>query len=493
MRDLPIASLADFSPLPEGSAQYSLAFIEAQGAIKLREKDGELLIGLKAEADAAIADTLANYHRRLKVGFRAVDASELAAYLGSKGAEGLPAGEGARGGAGRIALDRHESDAPIVNLVNSLCIEGIRCGASDIHIEAQSEAVRVRHRIDGFLRTARSLDLGRFAAVSSRIKIMAGLDIMESRLPQDGRMSVDIGDYRVDLRVSVVPVASGESIVLRIFNGSSSPLAIDALGFDPRQLLVARGMLKRTNGLVLVTGPTGSGKTTTLNAMLRILSSDSLKIITIEDPIEYLLEGVNQIQTNERIKLGFDTILRRVLRQDPNVIMVGEIRDQATAELAIRAALTGHLVLSTLHAKDCVSAVARLRDLGVEPYLLASVLQGTLAQRLVRRICPSCARSREPDPAELRLLKKYALGPRALSYGAGCEDCAGTGFRGRMVISESFAMDRDLEEAISRDEGSARLRALLGRRGSATIADDGMAKAAAGATTISEIEREVAL
>jgi type II secretory ATPase GspE/PulE/Tfp pilus assembly ATPase PilB-like protein len=493
-------AIGDFSPLPEGKSQYSYDFIESHGAIKLRESPEELWIGLAADADAAIADTLANFHRKQKVHFRAIDRAELSAYLGAKvaaldaaGALSAASPSAAMGDEERITLDRLANDAPVVNLVNSLCIDGIRGGASDIHIEAQSDVVRVRYRIDGLLRTARTLDKARFAAISSRIKIMANLNIMERRLPQDGRMSVDLGGDAVDLRVSVVPVARGESIVLRLFSKSSSPLTIDRLGFDPSQLALIERMLKAPYGLVLVTGPTGSGKTTTLNAMLRLLSSESLKIITIEDPIECLLEGVNQIQTNERIGLGFDTILRRVLRQDPNVIMVGEIRDSATAELAIRAAMTGRLVLSTLHTNDSLSAIPRLRDMGIGSHLIASVLKGALAQRLVRRVCPSCKSERAATSAEIELLGKYGFRRTTASFGAGCESCGGSGYRGRIVISESYSVEDELEELILREESAARLSSFMEKRGMATIACDGMAKAAAGTTTMSELEREVSL
>ncbi len=489
------ASLEEYRPLPEGRDRYSLDYIRANGALKLKDEGGELRIGLGPGARPGIADALANFHRDRRVSFLAIDGAELAAYLGAKGAESLPAGDGSaasRGGLS-IAIDATSSDAPVVNLVNALCIEGIRGGASDIHIEARSDAVRVRHRVDGFLRTARSLDPARFAAISSRIKIMAGLDIMESRMPQDGRMSLDIGGRRLDLRVSVVPVAAGESIVLRLFNASGAPMRLESLGLEPGRLALIEDWIGRSQGLVLVTGPTGSGKTTTLNAMLRALAGDSLKVVSIEDPIEELVEGVNQIQTNERIGLGFDAILRRVLRQDPNVIMVGEIRDSATAELAIRAALTGHLVLSSLHTKDSVSAIARLLDLGVGPKLLAAVLVGTMAQRLVRRVCPACAREREADPREAALLARYGLGAKALAYGTGCRECAGTGFRGRLVVSEAFSTDSELEAAIARGEGGPRLRETAAVKGMATMARDGIEKAAAGATTIAEIEREVPL
>lgn len=497
MRDFEAVAIGDFLPLPEGKAQYACDFIESQGAIKLKEAPGELWIGVARDADEAVVDTLAIFHRNAELHFKAVDRAELTAYLGKRVGEEPPGGPDSAGSAPgddeRVLLDHLASDAPVVNLVNSICIEGIRSGASDIHIEAQSAALRVRYRIDGFLRTVRTLDKRRFEAVSSRIKIMANLNIMERRLPQEGRISVDLGGDSVDLRVSVVPVAGGESIVLRLFNRSSSPLTLDRLGFEEGELNLVRRMLDTPSGLLLVTGPTGSGKTTTLNAMLRAVSSESLKVITIEDPVEYLLDGVNQIQTNERIELGFDTILRRVLRQDPNVIMVGEIRDTATAELAVRAAMTGHLVLSTLHTNDSASVVPRLRDMGIASYLIASVLRGAVAQRLVRRTCPSCRAEREATPAEIGLLRKYGYEARALACGSGCDACGGSGYRGRIVLSEAYAADQELAELILRDERVAALSAHLRGRGMRPMTRDGMAKAVLGLTTISELEREVAL
>jgi general secretion pathway protein E/type IV pilus assembly protein PilB len=495
MSEFERAAIEDYLPLPGKGSQYARDYIEANGAIKLREDGEALWIGLVqgADADGAVSESLRNFHRGRKLHFRKIDKAELAAYLGKEDGETAPAGaEKARAEeAPRIELDRLANDAPIVNLVSSICIDGIRGGASDIHIEALSDAGRVRYRIDGFLRTVRSFDKAKLAAISSRIKVMANLDIMERRMPQDGRMSVDIGGDRVDLRVSIVPAAGGESIALRLFNKSSSPLTLDRLGFAAGQFELVGSMIAKPYGLVLVTGPTGSGKTTTLGAMLRLIASESVKVVSIEDPIEYLIDGVNQIQTNERIRLGFETILRRVLRQDPNVIMVGEIRDSATAELALRAAMTGHLVLSTLHTNDSLSVIPRLRNLGIEPYLIASVLRGAIAQRLVRRVCSDCRRERAATKAEAALLRKYGFGGKKLVSGEGCEACGGSGYRGRVLVSESFAVDRELGEMIARDERSSALAAYLAERGMESLARDGMTKATSGLTSLAEIEREL--
>jgi type II secretory ATPase GspE/PulE/Tfp pilus assembly ATPase PilB-like protein len=490
-------AIADFAPLPAGAAQYPLEYIEARGALKLKEEEGLVHIGLVPGVPQSVIRSLSNFHAGAKVLFHEIDRAELSSYLDEKAAEGVEPGDSASEGRpprdDRILLDALADDAPIVNLVNSICIEGIRAGASDIHIEALGERMRVRYRIDGALRTARTMEGGRFAALSSRIKIMANLNIMERRLPQDGRISVLVGERTVDLRVSIVPIVRGESIVLRLFDNSGLRLSLEELGFAEDHVALIRRLLKIPHGLVLVTGPTGSGKTTTLNAMLREISSERLKIITIEDPVEYLVEGLSQIQTNDQIKLGFDTILRRVLRQDPNVIMVGEIRDSVTAELAVRAALTGHLVLSTLHTGGSLSVIPRLRNMGIESYLIASVLQGAIAQRLVRKVCPSCARRMPLTAAEAEIFRAHGIAADSLFEGSGCELCRGTGCRSRTAVAEMFCMDSALEEMILRDERVARIAEHLKAEGMRSLAQDGLLKAASGLTSLRELETEVAL
>ncbi len=495
MTDLVKVAIEDYLPLPFGPEQYPPEFSDRCGAIKLRESDDIVEIGVADGAEAEVLETLRNFHRGKRVDFRSLDRTELAGYLG-KTAAALQDGGSQHAESrerSRIFLDQLASDAPVVNLVNSLLIDGIRASASDIHIEAAREVARVRYRIDGVLRTAATMDPSKLPAVASRIKIMANLNIMERRQPQDGRISVHIGDESVDLRVSIVPVAGGESLVLRLFNRSGKPRLLDSLGFSADDVLRIRGFLKIPHGLILVTGPTGSGKTTTLNAMLRELVSDERKIIAIEDPVEYLIDGVNQIQTNESIGLTFETILRRVLRQDPNVIMVGEIRDQATAELAVRASLTGHLVLTTLHTNTSAAAVTRLRNMGLEPYLIGSVLRGVIAQRLVRTICPNCSRERPALDAEKELFKKNGFDVKRLSEGVGCEACGKTGYQGRTLVAESFSMGGELEELISRGCSTAELSDRLTATGMRGLAKDGLAKAMIGATTLSELEREVSV
>ncbi len=368
----------------------------------------------------------------------------------------------------------------MVNLVNSLMIEAIRKGASDVHIESLAEETRVRYRIDGVLQTVTRLEKARFAAVSSRVKIMANLNIMERRLPQDGRISVHLGDGLYDVRVSIVPIVDGESLVLRLFNTEGVPRGLEELGIDGRSIQVLRELVAHPHGLVLATGPTGSGKTTTLNALLREIAVDTVKVITIEDPVEYRIEGVDQIQTNERIGLTFDSLLRRVLRQDPDVIMVGEIRDTPTAELSLRAALTGHLVLSTLHTNDSVSVIPRLRNMGVEPYLLAAVLRGALAQRLVRKVCRGCAQPVQPDAREKKLLEEGGLPTDGLARGVGCDACGRTGYKGRTAVVEVFRSDERVEEMILKGERLPVLTDYLTSQGFRSLARNGLALAASG-------------
>ncbi len=376
--------------------------------------------------------------------------------------------------------------------MNGIVIEAIRLEASDIHFECFADQMIVRYRLDGSLGTVRRLDKESAPAVSTRIKIMANLNILERRLPQDGRITVRLGEDAVDMRVSVVPTAGGESLVLRLFNKKRTPLTVDQLGLSPedRDLLV--GIAGAPNGLVLVSGPTGSGKTTTLNAIMQHIRSDALKIISIEDPIEYLIDGVNQIQANERIGLTFDSILRRVLRQDPNIIMVGEIRDAQTAELAVRAALTGHLVFSTLHTKDSVSVIARLRNMGIPPYLIAAVLRGSAAQRLVRRVCQDCRHEVAPTEAQRELLAGHGLAGGPLWKGAGCRSCHGTGYRGRTGLFELYRSDAALEEMIASCERDTVITEHLLGAGMRPILVDGLAKALRGATTLVEVQKATA-
>jgi type II secretory ATPase GspE/PulE/Tfp pilus assembly ATPase PilB-like protein len=459
-------SISQYQPLPEGSAQYPVEFIETQGIIKLKEDEEGLEIGITGKAREEIRDSLRNFHRK-PVRFIPIGTMELSAYLGKQ--FGDPGDAEFRDpplpGEDPLLLDKLANDAPIVNLVNSICLEAIHSGASDIHLEAGHETVRVRYRIDGVLRTVRTLEPNRFPAVSSRIKIMANLNILERRQPQDGRITVSLGNGQADLRVSIVPVQTasggGESIVLRILGRKAAASSLEELGLAADQLEGLRRLLSLPYGLILMTGPTGSGKTTTLNTMLKELVSDRVKIITIEDPVEFLVSGVSQIQTNGQIGLGFEVILRRVLRQDPNVIMVGEIRDAPAAEIALRAALTGHLVLSTLHTNDTVSAIPRLVNMGIEPCLIASVLRGVMAQRLVRKICPHCREETPPSAEERRLLDRAGFRGAALYRGAGCPACEHTGFQGRTLIAEAFASDPGLEELILNREKAAALEAFL--------------------------------
>ena len=487
-------SIASYAPIPAGKQQYPEEYCEAHGVLKLNEDPEAVDIGVTESTSPSIRESLQKFHDGKTLRFHEIDRMELAAHLGTRASESdSMSAKNPDSDDERLLLDRLANDAPIVNLVNSLCIEGIRCGASDIHMEAQEGGIRIRYRVDGVLKTVKTLDRGRFPAVASRIKIMANLNIMERRLPQDGRMTVEIGDDTVDLRVSIIPTIHGESIVLRLFNRKKKPLGLDQLGFSESDCATLRKFLTIQHGLILVTGPTGSGKTTTLNAMVREICAEGLKIITIEDPVEYTIDGVNQIQTNDMIGLSFDSILRRVLRQDPNVIMVGEIRDSPTAELAVRAALTGHLVLSTLHTNDSVAVISRLANMGIEPYLIASVLRGATAQRLVRKLCPACAIHRLPTEAEQRILTRYGIDDTTVADARGCSRCGGTGYLGRTVLSEIFTMDPILEELITARAPAADISAHVRTHGCTVLARDGVEKVRNGTTTLDELMHEVSL
>jgi type II secretion system protein E len=406
-------------------------------------------------------------------------------------------------GMGPASADRHTEpeedvnhlrdmafEAPVVRLVNLLIEEALAADASDIHIEPFEDSLRVRYRIDGLLYDQEAPPRRLQAALTSRIKIMAEMNIAERRLPQDGRIRVTApGGRRVDIRVSTVPTIHGESIVMRLLDRSSVFLPFDRLGFSPRTAAAFETLIHRPHGILLVTGPTGSGKTTTLYAALHKINRPDLKIITVEDPVEYQLKGVNQIPVRPKIGLSFASGLRHIVRQDPDVIMVGEIRDLETAEIAIQAALTGHLVFSTLHTNDAPGAVTRLQDMGCEPYLVSSVLNGVLAQRLVRRICQDCRAPDHPDPAELLGLGVSDPHGVELFRGKGCDQCRGTGYRGRTGIYELFRITDEARSLIVRKSPTGEIRHHAVDHGMATLREDGWAKACAGLTTVEEILR----
>src|SRR5439155_446484 len=380
-------------------------------------------------------------------------------------------------------------EAPVVRVVNLLIENAIDAEASDIHVEPFEDTLRVRYRIDGVLFDQEAPPRRLQAAVTSRIKLMAEMNIAERRLPQDGRIRVTLRGRRVDIRVTTIPTVLGESIVMRLLDRSSVFLALEKLGFAPGTLRHFESLIKRPHGIVLVTGPTGSGKTTTLYGALDKINLPDRKIITVEDPVEYQLKGVNQIPVKPKIGLTFATGLRHIVRQDPDVILIGEIRDLETAEIAIQAALTGHLVFSTLHTNDAPGAITRLQDMGVEPYLVASVLEGVLAQRLVRRICTACRVPDTPNAADLEALGIEGTSGRPLYRGRGCDECRGTGYRGRTGIYELFPISEDARSLILKRAPSRDIRRYAIEAGMVTLRMDGWLKACESVTTVEEILR----
>jgi len=383
------------------------------------------------------------------------------------------------------------SEAPIIRLVNRLILDAVEMRASDIHFEPFENEFKVRYRVDGVLHDAESPPSRLQAAVISRVKIMSKLDIAERRLPQDGRIKLKIGDREIDFRVSTVPTLFGESLVMRILDRETLILDLEKIGFPQDVLSQYNELITQPYGMVLVTGPTGSGKTSTLYTTLAKINAPENKIITLEDPVEYQLRGVNQIQVAPKIGLTFASGLRAIVRQDPDIILVGEIRDRETAEIAIQSALTGHLLFSTLHTNDAVGAITRLLDMGVENFLLSSTLLGILAQRLVRVICPNCKREVSPDK---KLLRSINLSPEEAAQtrffgGKGCEECRNTGFRGRTAIFEYLPVDEDIRREIIACSSAEKIKKTALRKGFLTLRGDGWRKIEAGITTISEVLR----
>ena len=383
-------------------------------------------------------------------------------------------------------------DAPAVKVFNQLLETGVSLKASDIHLDQTEHHVLVRYRIDGVLRSERPLPKLLMNSLVARIKIMAGVNVTESRLPQDGRISTNILGKKVNLRVSTLPTVYGEKVVIRILDRSNVFNKVSDIGLEDDTLKDYQALIKQPSGLILLTGPTGSGKTSTLYGSINELNTVDSNIITIEDPVEYQLEGINQVQVNSPIGLTFAAGLRSILRQDPNIIMVGEIRDRETAENSVRAALTGHLVFSTLHTNSAIEAVPRLLDMGVESYLIVSSLSGVMAQRLVKKVCKDCATTRPATLVEKDIFERRHQTIEHITYGKGCDACRQTGYRGRMAIHELIVMNEELKQLMMNKATIQELKAHIRQKGTRFLIDDGLIKVKAGKTTLEEVLRVAA-
>jgi type IV pilus assembly protein PilB len=450
--------------------------------------DLRLLMGFNVEAvvadEAAIDALIKKYYSKAESVLDVV--SSLAASDKFKGLEGR--GES-------IDLDavlEAASDNQVIKLLNLVLLQAIRDRASDIHFEPFEEEFKMRYRIDGILYEMVPPPKHLGPAITSRIKVMSNLDIAERRLPQDGRIELTVGGHPVDLRVAVLPTMHGESVVMRVLDRANVELSLDRLGMREDDLSRFRALIRRPNGIVVVTGPTGSGKTTTLYAALSELNDVETKILTAEDPVEYDIDGLCQCQVNEEVGLTFARCLRSFLRQDPDIILVGEIRDLETAQIAVQASLTGHLVLSTLHTNDAPSSIIRLLDLGMENFLLTATIEGVLAQRLVRTICPKCKEEYEPKEEELMELnlRPEDVRGRRIFRGRGCDNCNRSGFRGRLGIFEILYMDDDMRELVMKEASTNVLREHARRRGMRTLRESGLLAIYEGQTTIDEVVRE---
>jgi general secretion pathway protein E len=505
-------SLPYWKELPEGEfdtalmTQIPLAFARQHKLVPIRMRDGNVLVAISNAQDlqplddvgvllnAPVDPVLSPEREIITTLNRLYDTGQQTA---AEVIEDLDSAEGLD----RLAHDLEstqdildqDSEAPIIRLVNSILSQAVHDRASDIHIEPFDRNLQVRYRIDGILHEVLSPPKRLQSAITSRLKIMADLNIAERRLPQDGRIAVRVRNREIDIRVSVVPTAFGERLVLRLLDKTSTMLNLEDIGFAPEVFDVYNRLVRRSHGIILVTGPTGSGKTTTLYATLQRINAPEVNIITVEDPIEYQLNGIGQIQVNPRIDLTFASGLRSILRQDPDIIMVGEIRDRETAEIAIQASLTGHLVFSTLHTNDAASAVTRLLDMGVEPFLISSSVLAMMAQRLIRLLCPSCREPVPPDPETL--LELGITSDDCLQYGnqlyrpRGCDACHGTGYKGRTGAYELFVMNDTIRTLVMQQANANTIKAAALENGMRTLLEDGVRKVLNGETTASEVLR----
>ncbi len=500
--DLPLVGAREFPESPLYAERLSPRFLREALVLPIAEEAGGLVVAMADPLDDYAADALRLVSGQELLPRVAVPGELEAAidrlYGARAGALGRLADAAGEDGDEGLELDVERlkdlaSEAPVIRLVNQMITRAVEQRASDIHIEPLEASLRVRYRIDGVLRDVEAPPNRFRAAIVSRVKIMAKLNIAERRLPQDGRIKLAIRGTPIDLRVSTIPTMHGEGVVLRVLDRTGVQLDFETLGLVGASLDTFLGILERPHGIVLVTGPTGSGKTTTLYTSLVRLNSPDKKILTVEDPIEYQLDGINQIQVKPGIGLSFANVLRSILRQDPDIVMIGEIRDVETAKIAIQAALTGHLVLSTLHTNDAAGTITRLLDMGVEDYLLTSTLNGVTAQRLVRRLCPQC-RTRAPAMPELVAqlgLERYTGQSREIQlyHPKGCEQCNDTGYFGRNSLTEVLVVTDEIRRLILKRAEAQELHRTAVKEGMRTMYDDGMAKALDGLTTVEEVLR----
>ena len=499
---VPFVDLKHFNPkqnlinlLPEAQARRFRAVV-------LDEIDGRLQIGFVDPTDLQAYDDIARLVRR-EIEIAVVAESQLLAlidrvYRRTEEISGLAKeltedlGDVPVEFGDLLGTATGAEEAPVVKLLQTVFEEAMRSRASDIHIEPQDRTLRVRFRIDGVLHVQMEADAKIASALALRLKLMSGLDISEKRLPQDGRFAIKVRNNMVDVRISTMPTQYGESVVMRLLNQNTGLLGLDRLNMPPRTLERLRHAVRRPSGMVLVTGPTGSGKTTTLYAALAELNTTEKKIITVEDPVEYRLPGINQVQVHEKIDLTFERVLRSALRQDPDIVLVGEMRDQTTAEIGMRAAITGHMVLSTLHTNDVISTPIRLLDMGVPRYMVALSLQLVLAQRLVRVICENCAEPHTPAPHEhewLRFELGDTVGQRKYLHGKGCANCGGTGYNGRTGVYEMLEMTNEIVEALNAEDTGIFVQAARKQMAGETLRRDAVRLVVKGRTTIEEAMR----
>ncbi len=496
--DIPVLGIEE--PLPDDIRVYECLlaseiefdwFID-QSVVLWELPDGSLGCLAKDPLDPFVRETLRYFYSERQVSFHLCRNQDLDRLLSGiareRAVEGLFAGD-----EGQKQLKELAEEAPVIELVNNIISQAVDVGASDIHVEPATDQFHVRLRVDGVLRQQLTQPMERFPAVASRIKLISGIDIAERRLPQDGRITTRVSGQEMDIRVSTAPEINGESIVMRLLPKEREELSLASLGMEQDHLELIAEWSRESHGIVLVTGPTGSGKSTTLHSMLEAMNSGEQKIITVEDPVEYQLKGVTQIQAHPEIGYTFATALRAILRQDPDVVMIGEIRDLETAEIAIRSALTGQLVLSTLHTNDSISAFTRLIDMGIEPFLVAAPIRAVQAQRLVRRVCPDCATPTEAPENVSDLLAGVPMRESQPGWVAakGCRACQNTGYKGRVGIYELVPVGRELQGMIARNAFLEEMRELVQTQGHRTLIQDGLLKAYKGITTVEEVLRVV--